>query len=128
MSILEKVLNAGEGRQLRRPKAIANAVNSIEDSYTDLSDAELVELCGEIRDFIVAHYHLTERDDSPFWKYCRSMSIPDTLRGKIELFRRRSLVFRADDELFLEPCSPHRSTIVGSCHHCPLTALGLARK
>jgi tryptophan 7-halogenase len=56
-----------------------------------------------IRDFLIAHYHLTERDDSPFWNYCRTMSIPDTLHQKLELFRRRSLVFRADDELFLEP-------------------------
>jgi tryptophan halogenase len=56
-----------------------------------------------IRDFLIAHYHLTERDDTPFWNYCRTMSIPDTLRQKLELFRRRSLVFRMDDELFLEP-------------------------
>ena len=56
-----------------------------------------------IRDFLIAHYHLTERDDTPFWNYCRSMSIPDTLGQKLELFRRRSLVFRVDDELFLEP-------------------------
>jgi tryptophan halogenase len=55
------------------------------------------------RDFLIAHYSLTERDDSPFWNYCRTMSIPDTLRGKLDLFRNRSLVFRVDDELFLEP-------------------------
>ena len=56
-----------------------------------------------IRDFLIAHYKLTERDDSPFWHYCRNMSVPDSLTRKIELFRRRSLVFREDDELFLEP-------------------------
>ena len=56
-----------------------------------------------IRDFIIAHYSLTERNDSPFWNYCRTMSTPDTLRAKIELFTRRALVFREDDELFLEP-------------------------
>ena len=56
-----------------------------------------------IRDFIIAHYSLTERNDSPFWNYCRTMPTPDTLRAKIELFSRRALVFREDDELFLEP-------------------------
>jgi tryptophan halogenase len=56
-----------------------------------------------IRDFLIAHYHLTERDDSPFWNYCRTMLIPDSLRHKMQLFRQRSLVFRMDDELFLEP-------------------------
>ncbi|WP_285787953.1 preprotein translocase subunit SecA [Micromonospora sp. NBRC 101691] len=41
MSILEKVLRAGEGRMVRRLKAIANAVNSIEDEYVNLTDDEL---------------------------------------------------------------------------------------
>ncbi|MDM4777833.1 preprotein translocase subunit SecA, partial [Micromonospora sp. b486] len=41
MSILEKFLRAGEGRMVRRLKAIAAAVNSIEDDYVDLSDDEL---------------------------------------------------------------------------------------
>jgi preprotein translocase subunit SecA len=41
VSILEKVLRAGEGRMLRRLKAIAAAVNSIEDDYVNLTDAEL---------------------------------------------------------------------------------------
>ncbi|HEU5108015.1 MAG TPA: preprotein translocase subunit SecA, partial [Micromonosporaceae bacterium] len=50
MSILEKVLRAGEGRMLRRLKAVAAAVNSIEDNYTDLTDAELRALTDEFRE------------------------------------------------------------------------------
>ncbi|BCB79735.1 preprotein translocase subunit SecA [Phytohabitans flavus] len=49
MSILEKILSAGEGRMLRRLKAVANAVNSLEDEYTDLTDAELRELTDQYR-------------------------------------------------------------------------------
>jgi tryptophan halogenase len=56
-----------------------------------------------IRDFLIAHYKLTLRDDSPFWNYCREMPVPESLTRKLELFGRRSLVFREDDELFLEP-------------------------
>jgi tryptophan halogenase len=56
-----------------------------------------------IRDFLVAHYYFTTRDDTPFWNYCRNMPIPDTLREKVELFRSRGLVFRVQDELFLDP-------------------------
>ena len=44
MAMFEKLLRAGEGRLLRRLEAIANAVNSIEDHYADLSDDELREL------------------------------------------------------------------------------------
>ncbi|HEV7963497.1 MAG TPA: preprotein translocase subunit SecA, partial [Actinoplanes sp.] len=50
MSILEKFLRAGEGRMVRRFKAIADAVNSIEEEYTDLSDDELRELTEQYKE------------------------------------------------------------------------------
>ncbi|TDB71384.1 preprotein translocase subunit SecA [Micromonospora sp. KC723] len=50
MSILEKVLRAGEGRMLRRLKAIAAAVNSIEDDYVNLTDAELRGMTDQFRE------------------------------------------------------------------------------
>src|SRR5690606_29333057 len=49
VSILEKILRAGEGRMLRRLQAIAKAVNSIEDDYVDLTDAELRALTDQYR-------------------------------------------------------------------------------
>ena len=49
MSIFEKILRAGEGRILRRLAAIAAAVNSIEDNYTELSDEELRELTAQYK-------------------------------------------------------------------------------
>jgi preprotein translocase subunit SecA len=48
--ILEKLLNAGEGRQVRRLKKIADAVGSIEDDYTGLTDAELRDLTDQYRE------------------------------------------------------------------------------
>ena len=56
-----------------------------------------------IRDFIVLHYHLTERDDSELWRYCRNMQLPDTLAHQIELFRATGHVVVSDPESFLEP-------------------------
>ena len=55
-----------------------------------------------IRDFIVRHYPLTERDDTPFWRHCRSMEIPATLAHRIRLFRETGRVFRVPNELFAE--------------------------
>jgi tryptophan halogenase len=56
----------------------------------------------QIRDFIVLHYKLTERDDSPFWRHCREMPVPDSLSQKIELFRDGGRIFRFKDELFMD--------------------------
>ncbi|MGN9808114.1 preprotein translocase subunit SecA [Micromonospora sp. BQ11] len=50
MSILEKVLRAGEGRMVRRLKAIAAAVNSIEDDYVNLTDAELAGMTAQFKE------------------------------------------------------------------------------
>ncbi|WFE38562.1 preprotein translocase subunit SecA [Micromonospora sp. WMMD998] len=50
MSILEKVLRAGEGRMVRRLKAIAAAVNSIEDDYVNLGDDELRGMTDQFRE------------------------------------------------------------------------------
>ncbi|WP_265570788.1 tryptophan halogenase family protein [Sphingomicrobium nitratireducens] len=55
----------------------------------------------QIRDFLILHYHVTERK-SDFWQMCRDMAIPDSLRHKIDLFTQSGRVFRRSDELFAE--------------------------
>ena len=55
-----------------------------------------------IRDFIILHYCVTNRTDTPFWRYCRNMEIPETLAHRIELFRKTGRVFRKHTELFAE--------------------------
>ena len=53
-----------------------------------------------IRDFIILHYKLTERDDSAFWRHCRTMEIPDSLARRIALFRENAQAYQGGDELF----------------------------
>jgi tryptophan 7-halogenase len=54
----------------------------------------------KVRDFLVLHYNATERNDSPFWDYCRTMSVPDYLANKIEIFEAHGRIFRDNLELF----------------------------
>lgn len=55
-----------------------------------------------IRDFLILHYHVTERRDSAFWRFCAEMEIPDSLQQKIDLFCESARVFRKGEELFAE--------------------------
>jgi tryptophan halogenase len=56
-----------------------------------------------IRDFIILHYHATERDDTEFWNSVRTMSVPDPLQSVIDLFAANGQFFRNADELFTLP-------------------------
>ncbi|WP_448212766.1 tryptophan halogenase family protein [Colwellia sp. MEBiC06753] len=56
----------------------------------------------QIRDFLILHYHVTERTDSQFWRDMRAMQIPDSLAHKIEIFKQNGRLFREQNDLFLE--------------------------
>ncbi|MFC1413324.1 preprotein translocase subunit SecA [Streptacidiphilus sp. N1-12] len=50
MSVFDKILRAGEGKILRKLHRIAAQVNSIEEDFVNLTDAELRALTGEYRE------------------------------------------------------------------------------
>ncbi|MET0654872.1 MAG: tryptophan halogenase family protein [Pseudoxanthomonas sp.] len=68
------------------------------DQYNEQLDSEL----QHVRDFVVLHYHLTNRRDTPYWRDIAAMDIPATLKHRIALFRETGRVFRVPDELFAE--------------------------
>jgi tryptophan halogenase len=72
--------------------------NSDRDEFNRVIELEY----DRIRDFLILHYHATERSDSPFWDYVRTMEIPDSLAEKLELFRRRGRVVKYREGVFLE--------------------------
>jgi tryptophan halogenase len=53
-----------------------------------------------IRDFLVLHFHLTERNDTPYWRALRTMDVPASLAERLALYRASGTVFRQPDELF----------------------------
>ncbi|MCW0369086.1 MULTISPECIES: tryptophan halogenase family protein [Xanthomonas] len=55
-----------------------------------------------IRDFLLLHYHATERDDSAFWRHCRSMPITPELQETLDLFRDSGRFYRNGEEMFAE--------------------------
>ncbi len=77
----------------------AGVTPDLVDEYNRQSQIEY-EL---IRDFIILHYHLNERDDSQFWRDTRTMDVPDRLTQKIELFRANGSLFQDQFDIFMEP-------------------------
>jgi len=53
-----------------------------------------------VRDFLLLHYTTNERDDTPFWRHCRQIGRPDSLKEKLALFRGYGRIVREDNELF----------------------------
>ncbi|WP_188150873.1 tryptophan halogenase family protein [Teredinibacter waterburyi] len=53
-----------------------------------------------IRDFIVLHYKVTRRNDSDFWRYCRDMEIPDSLKARLDIYKDSGRLYWHADELF----------------------------
>ncbi|HSG33826.1 MAG TPA: tryptophan halogenase family protein [Sphingomonadaceae bacterium] len=58
------------------------------------------ELYEDVRDFVILHYKATQRDDTPFWRYVRDMSIPDSLDQKMRMWDLHGRIFREGAELF----------------------------
>jgi tryptophan halogenase len=67
----------------------------------EFNDQQFTDM-EQIRDFLILHYKATERADSPFWRHCAAMELPESLAQKIELFRETGRVFRRNEELFAE--------------------------
>ncbi len=72
--------------------------NAVIDEYNRLVVAEYVN----VKDFLIAHYKITEREDTPFWKHCRHMDIPDSLKTRLEVFASQGNPMVMPAELFKE--------------------------
>ncbi len=74
----------------------------IDDALVNEYNQKLRSEAEHIRDFIVLHYRLNNRDGEPFWDYLRQMSIPDSLAQRMALFERSGRVFKPQDDVFSE--------------------------
>ncbi|SFJ37912.1 tryptophan halogenase family protein [Caulobacter sp. UNC279MFTsu5.1] len=78
------------------PERIIDPV--LRDEYNRVSTCEI----ERIRDFIIAHYHLSRRPE-PLWAACRDIEIPDSLRHKLEVWNASGQIALGDAESYMEP-------------------------
>jgi tryptophan halogenase len=88
--------------------AIGRLIDFLPDlGWDPLDSAEFNRLMDleyeRVRDFLILHYCATQRRDTPFWDYCRTMTLPNSLLAKMALFRERGYVVNYRDGMFLEP-------------------------
>lgn len=76
--------------------------HGINDIDVEEYNMQTYEEAVGIRDFIVMHYHVTEREDTPFWRHTKSMPIPKTLKHRLQLFEQTGRIFKRHGDLFGE--------------------------
>ncbi|WP_203290686.1 tryptophan halogenase family protein [Maricaulis parjimensis] len=74
----------------------------IDAADRDEYNRQMVLEFERVRDFIILHYHANEREDSDFWKDCQTMSVPDSLSEKINLFRANGRLYHREEDLFTD--------------------------
>lgn len=90
-----------------------------EAAARDAYNARVTEIFEGIRDFIVLHYHLNQRDDSEFWRSNRHRTdVPPAVREIVERWQR--------DEDLQPVLGRHgsRHLVTEASWHCVLAGLG----
>ena len=54
----------------------------------------------EIRDFVIMHYAMTQREDNAYWREIRNMEMPESLSSKIDLFKVNGTIREGVDLMF----------------------------
>ena len=88
--------------------ALARLVEMFPDRHCDpIVSAEYnrvtVNEWERIRDFLILHYCATARDDTPLWRYCGTLKLPDSLQYKMDVFRSSGRVPLYSEESYQEP-------------------------
>src|SRR5690606_12753513 len=51
-------------------------------------------------DFLIMHYCTTARTDTPFWRDCKTMKMPDSLHYKLDVFHQTGAVIAGAEDFF----------------------------
>jgi tryptophan halogenase len=90
---------------------VLNGLYNLLDHFPDRSfdpaniesyNEELAEEMERIRDFLLLHYCLTRRDDTPMWRERRAARLPESLQRRIDLYRGTGRIRIGSRELFTD--------------------------
>jgi tryptophan halogenase len=90
---------------------VTNALFNLLDHFPDMQfdraniasyNASIAEESERARDFVILHYCLPRRDDSPFWQERQLLALPDSLAQRIDLYRATGRIIQHRQELFTD--------------------------
>lgn len=86
-------------------RGIAMLLDAFPDRHCDRAVADrynqaLQREFDSVRDFLLLHYARTQRNDTPFWRYCSNLTLPDSLLHRIAMFAQSGEIDRKAGELF----------------------------
>lgn len=87
--------------------AVARLMTNFPDKRFNQSDIDyynrktMLEF-EQVRDFLILHYCATQRTDSEFWNYVRTMELPESLQERIDIYLENGRLYRENNELFSE--------------------------
>jgi len=87
-SFVEPLEATSIGTTIQQSFALVSKITNYNQTVIDRYNNEVDEILINIRDFIILHY-LTSGKETDFWKAASSVSLPDTLVEKINLFENR---------------------------------------
>ena len=87
--------------------AIVKLINLFPSAQLDETEmAHYNEMIAEdyqfVRDFIILHYKATRRQDSAFWRYCKTMELPESLQQKFASYSASGRIYIPQNEIFRE--------------------------
>jgi tryptophan halogenase len=74
---------------------------AFDDALRRAYNDRMAAIYDEVRDFIVLHYIVTQRDE-PFWRDARNVPLPDTLRETLALYEETGRIQNSKMQLFID--------------------------
>jgi tryptophan halogenase len=90
------LVQAGVGRLM----TLLQRGGTVPEDVIDAYNSGLVRQFERIRDFILLHYYLTARRDTPFWNAMAATELPETLAYKLHAWRQTGALHQYDEEGF----------------------------
>jgi tryptophan halogenase len=78
----------------------------------------LADVYDEVRDFVILHYVLTQREDTSFWHDSRNIPVPDSLRARRDFYQANGFVIEAARDPVFGETNFYHILAGGACLPC----------